>query len=239
MQPALSVGMKRTGKSMTYIRNWPVIQFFLGVLTSASALTSANAQDLLHPNRYDLPNGHWGAYTYYDNTYTGLGNRNERGAPLSGGIGDLTNGIIGTQWAWGSQTDANPWVGWDSFSPTIEYTFPSEVGIETIRLHTLTNRQARIHIWDAVEVSIDGGAPVRFTFADAAYADQALHWLDVPIHRNATTVEMTLIPLAGKWGFLSETEFVPVPEPSSLALAAMLGAAFIPRARRWRRRNVS
>jgi hypothetical protein len=213
----------------------PTVHFLLAMFAFVFAGPATQAQDLLHPSRYDMPNGHWGAYTYYDGSYSGSGNRNERGAPLSGGVGDLTDGIVSTKWEWGSQTDSNPWVGWDSFSPTIEYTFPSEVGIETIRLHTLANRQARIHIWDAIDISIDGGAAVRFAFNDAAYADHALHWLELPIHRRATNVEMALIPLAGKWGFLSETEFVAIPEPSSLALVAMLGVSLVPCVRRMRR----
>jgi hypothetical protein len=181
-------------------------------------LSSAVGQELLYPIRYDLPNGHTGAYTYYDGAYTGVGNKNQSGAPLTDGTGDLTDGVFATKWDWGSQADANPWVGWDSFSPTITYTFGSPVGIDGIRLHTLANHQARIHIWESVNVVLDGGEALHFTFNDALYADRSLHTLELPISRYATTIEMQLSPVAGKWGFLSETEFTAVPEPTGNAL---------------------
>ena len=48
--------------------------------------------DVLSPIAYDLLNGQTGTYTYYDDTYDGDGDNSTPLAPLSNGLGDLTDG---------------------------------------------------------------------------------------------------------------------------------------------------
>jgi hypothetical protein len=46
------------------------------------------------PPSYDMPNGQIGRFTYFDESYNGNGNTAQADAPLSGGLGDLTDGIV-------------------------------------------------------------------------------------------------------------------------------------------------
>jgi hypothetical protein len=51
----------------------------------------------LMPASYDMLNGESGSYTYYDDTYDGDGDTGTPLAPLSNGLGDLTDGVIATE----------------------------------------------------------------------------------------------------------------------------------------------
>jgi hypothetical protein len=88
--------------------------------------------DMLAPVAYDLLNGETGTYTYYDDDYDGDGDNGQPLAPLTNGLGDLTNGVIATE-NWNSTPV--PYVGWKSIHPTITFRFEEAVAVRMITLH--------------------------------------------------------------------------------------------------------
>lgn len=65
------------------------------------------------PVSYDMLNGETGSFTYYDETYNGSGNPQGTLSALSGGLGDLTDGVIASQnWNVAEQAANGPYVGW-------------------------------------------------------------------------------------------------------------------------------
>ncbi len=97
-----------------------------------SAPFSFTTIDELRPQSYDMPNGETGSYTYFDDTYDGDGDNNVSLAPLSGGLGDLTDGVIAVgHW---DETPA-PYVGWQSVDPTITFHFDGVVNVTEVILH--------------------------------------------------------------------------------------------------------
>ena len=74
------------------MRRLPAILAVLSVLALASVAAAAPVL----PTSYAMPNGYTAAYNYWDQIYSGSGSVTTDGAPLSGGLGDLTDGIIAT-----------------------------------------------------------------------------------------------------------------------------------------------
>jgi len=67
----------------------------LSMLAFVGAASSAYAG--VAPDSYDMLNGNTGSYNYWDETYNGSGCVTCDNAALSGGRGDLTDGIIATE----------------------------------------------------------------------------------------------------------------------------------------------
>ena len=88
--------------------------------------------NMIGPVSYDMPNGQTGSYTYFDDTYDGDGSVTTPLAPLSNGLGDLTDGVIATQ-HW-NQTPV-PYVGWNSVDPVITFHFAHPVWITQVVVH--------------------------------------------------------------------------------------------------------
>ncbi len=65
------------------------------------ALAGAASAQAAMPTHYNMPNGYGmasgGSFNYWDGSYSGSGDRSTDYAPLSGGLGDLTDGVIATQ----------------------------------------------------------------------------------------------------------------------------------------------
>ena len=86
-----------------------------GLAALAAASTFAAAGNVV-PTSYDMLNGQTGSFTYWDDSYNGTGSPTTSGDLLTGGLGDLTDGVIATE-NWFSTP--GPYVGWDSITPTI------------------------------------------------------------------------------------------------------------------------
>jgi hypothetical protein len=86
----------------------------------------------LAPVAYDMLNGETGTYTYFDDSYDGTGDNTTALAPLTGGLGDLTDGVIADK-HWNATP--GPYVGWQSIDPTITFHFDGTVGVDTVTLH--------------------------------------------------------------------------------------------------------
>jgi hypothetical protein len=100
-------------------------------VASVTIATQANAIQL-HPVSYDMPNGETGSFTYWDDSYNGSGDKTTSLAPLTGGLGDLTDGIIATSnWP----DTPNPYVGWTSIDPIIQFHFANQVNVNSLTIN--------------------------------------------------------------------------------------------------------
>jgi hypothetical protein len=162
---------------------------------------------------YDMPNGNGtatgGFFNYWDRDYTGNGSVAPFSAPhtndgeaLSGGLGDLTDGVIATQdWFFvGSAAGDGPYVGWQDIDPRITFHFASSVTIDTVTLHLADSTFSEVE--PPNNANIDG---TNFTIVNPV--------ADVPFSVSFsglgfTGSELTLeLRQSGRWIFLSEVTF--------------------------------
>ncbi len=88
--------------------------------------------DPIDPTSYAMQNGQWGDFTYYDDTYNGDGGKTVPLDPLSGGLGDLTDGVIaGANW----NITPVPYVGWQAISPTITFSFDGSHAFDEVTIY--------------------------------------------------------------------------------------------------------
>lgn len=168
---------------------------------------------------YDMLNGNTGSYQYWDETYTGSGCVTCNNAALTGGRGDLTDGVIATaNWNITEAPAGNgPYVGW-TLDPTITFRWTSAVTIDSLTLYLDdSNGFGGVSAPSSVVVNGTafavaepaGSAPFAFTASGLAF--------------TGTTLTLTL-NRKNAWVFLSEVSFDDgqstgnVPEPGSLAL---------------------
>lgn len=113
------------------------LAFGLAIMSGVAATSHALP---VSPISYDMPNGYGesvgGEYNYWDSKYTGSGSKITDGAYLSGGLGELTDGVIATK-SWEYLIDppnkiygtaenfdgTGPYVGWSWGDPTITFHF--------------------------------------------------------------------------------------------------------------------
>ncbi|MDY7107275.1 MAG: fibronectin type III domain-containing protein, partial [Planctomycetota bacterium] len=130
---------------------------------SWSAPFSFTTLNMLAPVSYDMLNGETGTYTYFDDEYDGDGDNGEPLAPLSGGLGDLTNGVIAIE-NWNSAS--LPYVGWKSIDPTITFHFDESVDVRRVTLHVDdSNGDGGVYPPEDVTIKM-GGTTVVFPVDD-------------------------------------------------------------------------
>src|SRR6185369_2205697 len=86
-------------------------------LVLAFAVGFARADVPISPVAYSMLNGESGFNGYHDDTYNGAGNPSVNLSPLSGGVGQLTNGVVGTNDIFANSSF--DWVGWTSYNPVV------------------------------------------------------------------------------------------------------------------------
>lgn len=200
----------------------------LGALLVGAGAAMAWADQIM-PLSYDMLNGETGSWTYWDDTYNGTGNTTQSLSPLSGGLGDLTDGVIATS-NW--NVTPGPYVGWDSVDPAITFHFGSNISIESVVIYaddsngaggvsTPGSVRVRAGAYENTFIIPDGssGAPIGFTIEGFVLQSEA--------------VELTFYDGTSRWVMISEIQFFGVPAPSTLAC---IGLAFIPGRSRPRRR---
>lgn len=188
--------------------------FMLAIVVQAHA-------GFLDPISYDMINGGTGSYNYWDDSYTGTGNKTEDYSQLSGGLGDLTDDVIATD-NWNvieAPLGAHgPYVGWDhGNNPTITFHFGELVNIDTVTFYV-----------DDADGSGGVNVPASFIIAGITH-DAAPHSGPEPtsysfsgLGLSAQDLEITIMREDSfySWVFVSEIDFegTPVPEPASMLL---------------------
>jgi len=202
----------------------------LGLAVVASAACSCALAVQVVPSAYAMPNGNAGDYTYFDESYNGSGCVTCAGAALSGGLGDLTNGVIATT-SWNvaePPAGPGPYVGWRFVNPAITFSFAGVVNIDSVTISFDSN--AITGVFAPQSVTIAGqtfpitapaqAGPFSATFNNLGFVGSSL---PISITRN------------GVWVFASEVQFqataVPEPGTAALLLAGGLLAAGIARRR--------
>jgi hypothetical protein len=181
----------------------------LGLLSGCLMMHAA----VVNPTSYDTPNGNTGSYTYHDETYNGSGATSTDNASLSGGLGDLTDGIIATDNWFVVETAANgPYVGW-TIDPLITFHFASVYQFSAVRIH-FDDADGYGGVLSPASVIING---TNFTIADPA--GPAPFWAQFDVSGLAPTDTLNVQINGQGWVFASEVEFADasaVPEPSTL-----------------------
>lgn len=186
------------------------------------------------PIAYSMPNGTTGGYPYHDESYSGTGCVSCNSATLSGGLGDLTDGVIATQSFVTAEAPAGPgpYVGWRDTSPTIVFSFASSQAFQGITLYL--DQELAYSVFSPSAVMINGvnyaiTAPTGSGAFSVTFAPQDLV-------TNSVSITLTR---NGSWTFLSEVAFeataVPELPTSVLMLAGMAGLAGLARRRQARR----
>lgn len=186
----------------------------IATLALVSAASSAFAGAV--PDSYNMLNGYTGSYSYWDESYNGSGCVTCDNAPLSGGRGDLTDGIIPTDnWFITEAPVGNgPYVGWVNIDPEITFHWNSPVNVTSVTFYfDDSNGAGGVSAPSSVDVNGTnfpiadpvGSAPFSFVASGLSFTGNDLA---VTIHRN------------NAWVFLSEVQFnvSPVPEPETYAM---------------------
>ncbi len=193
-------------------------------LAAPLALPAA-AQTVVTPTAYDMPNGYGqanlGSFNYWDKAYTGSGDTSLDFAPLSGGLGDLTDGVIATgRWdAVENLEGTGPYVGWAGIDPVITFHFAQSHSFSQVTIwHDDANGYGNVATPMAFTVTV-GAQSQRFDITDPAgdapFASTLVlgpgftgSSLQLQVHRFDTAT------------MLSEVQISAVPEPASAALLA-------------------
>ena len=181
-----------------------IVAGVVGVLACASAAWGQQAYQL-SPASYDMRNGETGSNSYFDSLYSGAGNRNQSGASLAGGLGELTDGFIpATNWF----LAPDPWVGWDNIRPTILFRFPLPVRLDTVALYLDdSGGSGGVGPPSAVSIQLDEGTTIDYSIPAPPSPHLPFEFKADAGGVTCSTVRITLVDGAYPWVFLSEVKF--------------------------------
>jgi hypothetical protein len=193
---------------------------------------------------YDMPNGggqtSGGSYNYWDLAYSGSGSTTTDGAALSGGSGDLTDGVVapGPWYTTENNAGTGPYVGWywgglgAQLNPTVTFHFAGSPTITSINVHMDHSFVGGVQAPAAILVD---GVNTAFTPPGGGFGWTTLSGLNLT--GGTHTLQFQQVP--GWWVFVSEVTFdgTAVPEPASWAMM-LAGFGLVGHALRSRRRGV-
>jgi len=198
----------------------------LVALTSLAGSASAS----LLVTSYDMQNGDGqasgGSFNYWDRKYNGSGSTTTDSALLSGGTGDLTDGITTNQ-NWNLVENAagtGPYVGWTSArtpNPVVRFNFGALSQVSSVTVHLDdSNGFGGVSPPLSIDTSTDGISFVSHAIADPAGGGPFSVTLPLSLTTNNVFVRFDN---RSSWVFIDEVSFdgTAVPEPSTLALLGL------------------
>lgn len=215
------------------------------IAVAAMAVAGSAGAAALAPSSYSMANGSGtasgGQFNYWDAGYSGSGATTTDGAALSGGLGDLTDGVIATD-NWidvENGAGTGPYVGWSSAltpNPVVTFHFGSPVDIDLIRVHADdSGGNGGVDLPASVLITWAGGS-LNFTVTDPDPASTAPVWLDFGGLGIGQVSSLSLQFFnSNTWVFIDEVSFdgnaAAVPAPATLGLV-LLGLAAAARRQR-------
>lgn len=193
--------------------------------------------------RYDMPNGGGastgGSSNYWDRNYTGSGCTSCDYASLSGGVGDLTDGIVAsdTWYPMESLAGTGPYVGWWDYyaaSPIVTFFFAGNPTVDSVAVHLDNSNFGGVTAPTTIRID---GQSYGFTAPTVGTAG----WVTIgglALTGNQHSIQFVQAP--NSYTFVSEVSFTgsTVPEPRQWALL-MLGFAAMGGAMRHRRHSLA
>ena len=183
------------------------------------------------PISYGMNNGDSHSFkTFHDDTYNGSGNPNLDTSPLSGGLGQLTDGLFGNDnfldtGCGGGSIVAYCWVGWINTNPvTITFNLGAVKNISQVNVHGSDWNTDQILFWDTAVYSFSndgitfGNAITRTTVAGDHIPvpgdplHNTAHFLNQDVTQSAQFVKIELSPTintggnAGRFIFVDEVQ---------------------------------
>lgn len=203
-----------------------------GALSLTLSMTAPVSAAVLNPISYDMPNGDGqasgGTFNYWDATYSGAGLVTTDGAPLSGGLGKLTDGVVATQ-PWYLVSDVSgtgQYVGWlapMTADPVITFHFAGTAMISDIQIQMDNSGIGGGFAPGAILIN---GVNTPFT-APALGSVGVVDFSGLNLTGNTVTLQFNQLP--DTWTFVSEVSFngvAGVPEPGAWAMMLVgLGGA--------------
>jgi hypothetical protein len=239
-------------KRLIFFRKTSVFSAIFCTLFLLTVLSTSASAGQIYATSYDLYNGGIGGYGnayFYDDKYTGSGSKTTPYAWLSGGLGDLTDGIVATL-NWSDGTIGNlsqnvPYVGWNNGDspyatfthnpPSVTFHFAPNTNIDEVKLYSNNGYRP-----DPVDFLMTGGAvtqPLTRTVGGDNTGPANKMYDFTALGLIGDTLTMTFhyhpAPYAADWILISEVEFfapdvIPpnpsVPEPATMLL---LGSGLI------------
>lgn len=193
------------------------------------ALAAPASAAIIAPTSYDMPNGDGqasgGSFNYWDKAYSGSGATMTDGAALSGGLGDLTDGVVAPDIWLNVENGAGtgPYVGWYdpvTHNPVVTFHFGGSPNITGINIHLDNSFVGGVFAPGAILV--DGVSQV-FTAPTVG----TIGWVNLTglnLFGSSHTIEFDQSPNLRGWTFVSEIQFnggSGAPEPAAWALMIM------------------
>lgn len=186
-------------------------------IAGLSLMTILAGAQTLSPSSYSMVNGQLGpaGLLYRDDIYRGTGDSKQDLSPLSGGLGQLSDGSTGCGDDPTSDCGSGAgyeWVGWRD-DPTITITFGQRCDFTSMRIYTANWPDAAVRLWKAATVSVsDDGFSFRDfmvrTTTPEEQQDRRARYVSVPLRGSGQFVRIHLIRADPKaWVLISEMRF--------------------------------
>jgi hypothetical protein len=206
---------------------------FNNVLTTAGFLLASNLfASQLMPISYSMNNGDSHSFkTFHDDTYNGSGSPATDTSFLSGGLGQLTDGLFGNDnfldtGCGGGSLVSYCWVGWVNTNPvTITFNFGAVQVLSQVNVHGSDWNTDQIQFWDtAVYTFSNDGVNFGNTITRDTVAGDHIpvagdpqhntaHFINQAVNQTAQYVQIQLSPTfntgnnSGRFIFVDEVQF--------------------------------